>query len=145
MNVHFPECVQKRNNVSYLSAELYRIIIVNLSTFFLCKGSLLIHCYFLYIKVNEIIFCCLYIFNQLLSFFHTILTLNTLEKRGLFKTAGQGENAGDRHFLLFPQCFLPIPKRIYVFKLHLLCLLQMHSILTGLKICCLGKELFEEQ
>ena len=26
----------------------------------------------------------------------------------------KGENAGHQHFLLFPQCFLAIPKRIYV-------------------------------
>ena len=32
---------------------------------------------------------------------------------------GKGENAGNQHFLLFPQCFLPIPKRIFVLKFHL--------------------------
>ena len=40
-------------------------------------------------------------------------------------------------FLLFPQCFLPIRKVIYVFKLHLFRWLQMLSIWTSLKICCL--------
>ena len=31
---------------------------------------------------------------------------------------GKVENAGYQRFLLFPQCFLPIPKKISVFKLH---------------------------
>ena len=30
---------------------------------------------------------------------------------------GKGENAGNQHFLLFPQCFLPIPERTSMFKL----------------------------
>ena len=43
---------------------------------------------------------------------------------------GKGEIAGNQHFLLFPQCylrapFLPIPKRISVFNVHLFCRLQM--------------------
>ena len=33
---------------------------------------------------------------------------------------GNGENAGNPHFLLFPR-FLPIPKRIFFFKLNLFC------------------------
>ena len=32
---------------------------------------------------------------------------------------GKEGNAGNQHFLLFPQCFLPIPKRSSVFTLHL--------------------------
>ena len=48
--------------------------------------------------------------------------LTTL-RRNLFENiVGKGENAGNQHFLLFPQCFLPIQKkRISVFKLHLFC------------------------
>ena len=45
------------------------------------------------------------------------------------------------YFLLFPQFFLPIPKRISVFKLHLFCCLQVLSICTSLKICCFVKNL----
>ena len=30
---------------------------------------------------------------------------------------GKGENAGNQHFLLFPQCFLPFPKQISTFAL----------------------------
>ena len=29
---------------------------------------------------------------------------------------GKGENAGDQHFLLFPQCFFSYPKKNSVFK-----------------------------
>ena len=32
---------------------------------------------------------------------------------------GKGENVGHKHFLLFPQCFLPFPTQISIFKLHL--------------------------
>ena len=34
---------------------------------------------------------------------------------------GKSENIGYQHFLLFSQHFLPIPKQIEVFELHLLC------------------------
>ena len=47
---------------------------------------------------------------------------------------GKGENASNQHFFLFPQCFLPIPKRMLVFDLHLL----LHF--THLKLL-FGKEL----
>ena len=39
--------------------------------------------------------------------------------------AGKGENAGNQHFLLFPQCFLPFPKQISIFWSHLFYHLQM--------------------
>ena len=56
-------------------------------------------------------------------------------------TVGKGENAGDQHFLLFPQCFLPFPKEISIFQSHLFCCLQGLSIWTSLKICRLVKRL----
>ena len=31
----------------------------------------------------------------------------TLKKRDFENIVGKGENAGNQHFLLFPQCFLP--------------------------------------
>ena len=34
---------------------------------------------------------------------------NDPEKEALENFVGKGENAGNQHFLLFPQCFLPIP------------------------------------
>ena len=77
--------------------------------------------------------------SKLLTLYHTILTLNDPEKKPFENIVGKGENAGNQHFLLFPQCSLPIPKRISSFKLHLICHLQMPSIWTSLKICCLVK------
>ena len=35
----------------------------------------------------------------------------TLKKKALENTVGKGENAGNQHFLLFPQCFLLLSKR----------------------------------
>ena len=49
----------------------------------------------------------------------------TLEKKPFENIVGKGENAGDQHFLLFPECFLTIPQRISVYKLHLFCRLHM--------------------
>ena len=65
--------------------------------------------------------------------------LTTLRNRPLENIVGKGENAGNQHFLLFPQCFLPFPKRILTFQPNLICLLQMLSTSTSLKICCLVK------
>ena len=60
--------------------------------------------------------------------------LTTLKMEPFENIMGKGENAGRQHFLLFPQYFLPIPKRILVFKLHLFCRLQMFSIWTSRKV-----------
>ena len=39
-------------------------------------------------------------------------------ERELFKNiVGKGENAGNQHFLLFPQCFLPFPNQISGFDI----------------------------
>ena len=35
------------------------------------------------------------------------------------------ESAGNQHFLLFPQCFLPIPKQILIFQSNIFYRLQM--------------------
>ena len=53
--------------------------------------------------------------------------------------AGQGENAGNQHFLLFPQCFLLAPKRISAVKFPLFCRLYMLSIRTSLKNLSFGR------
>ena len=43
-----------------------------------------------------------------------------IKKNNLLKTfVGKEENAGNQHFLLFPQCFLPFPNQISVFETHL--------------------------
>ena len=48
----------------------------------------------------------------ILTVYHTILTFTNLEKRAFEKNiVGKGENAGNQHFLLFPQCFLAFPKQ----------------------------------
>ena len=39
-----------------------------------------------------------------------ITTFNNLEKRPKENIAGKGENAGNQHFLPFPQCTLLFPK-----------------------------------
>ena len=38
---------------------------------------------------------------------NTILCYNNLSKNPFQNIVGKGENAGNQHFLLFPQCFLP--------------------------------------
>ena len=59
-------------------------------------------------------------------------------KRGPFENnVGKGENAGNQHFLLFPECFLLFLKQISLFQLHWFCRLQMLSIWTSLKFCYL--------
>ena len=50
------------------------------------------------------------------------MTFNDPEKEALkpFENiVGKGENAGNQHFLIFPQYFLPVLQRISVRKLHL--------------------------
>ena len=54
------------------------------------------------------------------SFFTTqSRLLTTLCKKPFENFVGKGENAGNQHFLLFPQCFLPFPKQISILQLHL--------------------------
>ena len=40
----------------------------------------------------------------------------TLKKKPSENIVGKGENAGNQHFLLFPQCFLPFQKQISIFQ-----------------------------
>ena len=54
---------------------------------------------------------------------------------------GKGENAGNLHFLLFPQCFSLFPTQISVFESLLFCRLQMLLIWSRPKFCRFGKEL----
>ena len=42
--------------------------------------------------------------------------LTPLEKKVLDNIARKEENAGNQHFLLFPQCFLHFPTQISIFK-----------------------------
>ena len=75
-----------------------------------------------------------------LSLYHTIMTFNDPEKEAFFENiVGKGENAGNQHFLLFPQCFLVFPEQNLLHKSNLLCRLQSLSNWTGPKFCCLVK------
>ena len=47
----------------------------------------------------------IYHLEMLLILYHTIPTFNYPKNRALENTVGKGENAGNQHFLLFPQCF----------------------------------------
>ena len=47
-----------------------------------------------------------------LSFTAQSPLLKTLKKKPFENIVGRGENAGNQHFLLFPQCFLHISKGI---------------------------------
>ena len=47
-----------------------------------------------------------------LTLYHTTPTFNDPEKKEAFENiVGKGEKAGNQHFLLFPQCFLPSQKQ----------------------------------
>ena len=48
-----------------------------------------------------------WISDPILILFHTILTFDDPVKEAFENIVGKGENAGNQHFLLFPQCFLP--------------------------------------
>ena len=57
------------------------------------------------------------------------------KKKPLENSVRKEENAGNQHFLLFPQCFLLFTKQISNLQSLLFCRLQIHSIWTGLKYC----------
>ena len=61
--------------------------------------------------------------------------LTTLKHKAFENIAGKGENAGNQHFLLFLQCFIPVPNQISIFHLYLFCCLQILSIWTSLRFC----------
>ena len=53
----------------------------------------------------------------------------TVQKKLNFENiVGKGENAGNQHYLLFPQCFLSFLKQASDFEEHSICFLQMLSI-----------------
>ena len=86
------------------------------------------------VKANILSFC------KELTLCLTITTFNKPHKKEPFEDfVEKGENAGNQHFLLFPQCFLPFPNQISIFLSHLLCRLQMFSIWNSLKFCHLVK------
>ena len=70
-----------------------------------------------------------------LTLFHTIPFTQPGREAFFENFVRKGENVGNQHFLLFPQCFLPFPKQISIFWSHLLCRLQILCIWTGLEFC----------
>ena len=74
-----------------------------------------------------------------LNLYHTIPTFNNPKIDAFENIEGNGENAGNQHFLLFPQCFLPFPEQISILESYLFPLLQMLSISISLKMCRLVK------
>ena len=69
---------------------------------------------------------------------HTMTPLTCLEKKPFQSTVVKGENAGNQHFLLFPQCFLLYQRQKLSLMLHLFCRLQMLTIWTRSNFCRLG-------
>ena len=47
--------------------------------------------------------------------------LMTLMEDPVKNIMGKGENAGNRSFLIFPQCFLPYSRQVVLFDNHLNC------------------------
>ena len=78
-----------------------------------------------------------------LTLYQTIPTLNNTEKETFWKHWEKKENAGNQHFLLFPQCFLLFSNRVSSFDSILFCCLLIFSIPTSLKFCRFGKELWD--
>ena len=60
--------------------------------------------------------------------------LTPLKKKAFENIVGKGENAGNQHFLLFPQCFLFFPTQILIFESGLFCCLQNALNLDSSKI-----------
>ena len=81
------------------------------------------------------------LFGKGLTLYHKITTLTTPRKRAFENIVGKEENAGNKHFLPFSQCFLPYQRHKSSFEQHINCRLQMLSIWTSLKFCQLVKTL----
>ena len=56
------------------------------------------------------------IWGKGLTLLHTFRFLTTLNMKALENTAGKGENAGNQHFLLFPQCFILYQRKTSIFS-----------------------------
>ena len=50
-----------------------------------------------------------------LTIYHTMMTFEASAENDFWKHCGKEENAGNQHFLLFPQCFLHYKKKLCVF------------------------------
>ena len=69
--------------------------------------------------------------------------LRTLREQTFENIMEKGENAGNQHFLLFPQCFLSFSNRISISYFNLFCRLQFNIAFNldhaVLKFCRLVK------
>ena len=65
----------------------------------------------------------------------------TLNKKPFENIVGKGENAGNQHFLLFPQCFQTLPNQISNFHSHLFLGLQNAFNLDQSRILSFGNGL----
>ena len=83
----------------------------------------------------------LFVYFSVLTLYHTIMTLNDPKERLFENIVGKEGNAGNQHFLLFPQSFLLFTKQLSTFKSHQHCRLQMLSIWTSPQFCPLLKSL----
>ena len=52
------------------------------------------------------------------AFTEQVRIFTTVREKPFENTAGKGENAGNQHFLLFPQCFLPYQRKIAPVEPH---------------------------
>ena len=66
----------------------------------------------------------------------------TLRKEAFENILEKGENAGNKHFLLFTNCFSSFQKLIQTFELHLFCHEQMISIWISQIFHCYVKNFF---
>ena len=69
---------------------------------------------------------------------HFLLFPQTVPAREVFlkkNIVGKEENAGNQHFLLFPQYFQPSQRKFARFEQYWNCRLQILSIWTGIKLC----------
>ena len=96
------------------------------------------HAVLLFTNYNHILLICR-LLSLGMTLYHTIPRLLTTLRKKPFENVGKGENAGNGQFLHFQKCFLPTPTQISIFYSALLCRLQMLSVCTSLKFCCLVK------
>ena len=54
-------------------------------------------------------------YASMLTLYHEMTSFDALEQKSLLKKIlGKEENAGDQHFLLFPQCFLYYERQLNI-------------------------------
>ena len=97
-----------------------------------------IHFLFFKIFISFVTFRTLTFVQPILTLYHTVLTFKD-PKKAFENIVGKGENAGNQHFLIFPQYFLPFSKQVLICQSNLFFHLQILSIWTILKCCHLVK------